>query len=886
MAGWLRGWRVALRLARREALRARGRSALMLVMIGLPVLAITAADVVIHTQQVTGVESLERRMGAAEARVTAERDAVDVEHGFDPDHGSSGWASEQGRGLATADEVAALLPDGARLVPIREAETFVTTATGGRANVGVLETDLADDATSGLLTLTSGAWPDAAHEVVVNRALADKGYAVGEVLDLDDDAADAAGAPDAAAPAVEPVVVGIAESAASTSYPVAAGPPGSLVTPEEEPSVASWLVADAAVDWTTVRALNGIGATVASRAVITDPPSDDLLPDGALGGSGLDSATTAVLALVVVMVLLELVLLAGPAFAVGARRMQRSLALLVASGGTPQQARRAVLASAVVLGSVAAALGVLLGVGLAALAVPLVQRLDSSRFGPFEVPWLQLAGVAGFGLLSAFLAAVVPAVLASRQDVVAVLAGRRADARPSLRSPVVGAALLGVGVLGSVLGATRGSGGEMLIAASAVPTVLGMVLLVPVVLALVGRLGRSVPLPLRYALRDAARHRTRTVPAVAAVAATVTGVVALGISITSDEAENRETYRPSLAAGAGLLTVYAADPDWDALVGAVERVDPDVTTTPVRGVPESWDAGPWSYVEVADTDGVSLRDEYGSSLGASVLVGRAVPPALPGVAATDRARAGEVLAAGGVVAFTDGATGTEPVVVRTVTMDEMGNETARDETELEALLLPAAHRGAGPLAVLSPGAADRAGVAVGKVGVVVEGDLSEAEEQEIGEQVAAVSDAASFYVERGYQGDDETLVIQLVLAGLGAVLMLGGTLTATFLALSDARPDLATLSAVGASPRTRRAVAASYALVVGGLGALLGALVGFVPGIAVTYPLTGQYAPGGGHFLDVPWLMVLGVVVVLPLLTAALVGVLSRPRLPLVSRLR
>ena len=59
-------------------------------------------------------------------------------------------------------------------------------------------------------------------------------------------------------------------------------------------------------------------------------------------------------------------------------------------------------------------------------------------------------------------------------------------------------------------------------------------------------------------------------------------------------------------------------------------------------------------------------------------------------------------------------------------------------------------------------------------------------------------------------------MIQLVLGGLGAVLMLGGTLTATFLALSDARPDLATLSAVGASPRMRRGVAASYALVVGG----------------------------------------------------------------------
>ena len=53
------------------------------------------------------------------------------------------------------------------------------------------------------------------------------------------------------------------------------------------------------------------------------------------------------------------------------------------------------------------------------------------------------------------------------------------------------------------------------------------------------------------------------------------------------------------------------------------------------------------------------------------------------------------------------------------------------------------------------------------------------------------------YVERGYQPDDATRILQLVLVVLGGVLMLGGTLTATFLALSDARPDLATLSAVG-----------------------------------------------------------------------------------------
>ena len=108
-----------------------------------------------------------------------------------------------------------------------------------------------------------------------------------------------------------------------------------------------------------------------------------------------------------------------------------------------------------------------------------------------------------------------------------------------------------------------------------------------------------------------------------------------------------------------------------------------------------------------------------------------------------------------------------------------------------------------------------------------------------------IDENASLYVERGYQADDETLIAQLILIGLGAVLMIGGTLTATFLALSDARPDLATLSAVGASPRTRRGVASAYALAVGFVGAVLGAAVGFIPGIAITYPLT-SYTYGGG----------------------------------------
>lgn len=64
------GWRLALRLAWRDAWRAKGRSVLVLVMVTFPVVAVIAADVAQATSSVSSVESLDRRIGAAEAKVT------------------------------------------------------------------------------------------------------------------------------------------------------------------------------------------------------------------------------------------------------------------------------------------------------------------------------------------------------------------------------------------------------------------------------------------------------------------------------------------------------------------------------------------------------------------------------------------------------------------------------------------------------------------------------------------------------------------------------------------------------------------------------------------------------------------------------------------------
>ena len=212
------------------------------------------------------------------------------------------------------------------------------------------------------------------------------------------------------------------------------------------------------------------------------------------------------------------------------------------------------------------------------------------------------------------------------------------------------------------------------------------------------------------------------------------------------------------------------------------------------------------------------------------------------------------------------------------------------------LMVPvfAAERGmlGGFTGVLSREAATAVGLEPVTTGLLVSGvDISEEQEQDVSEALAAVSDDVGIYVERGYESDDEAVIILLVLGALGAVLMLGGTLTATFLSLSDARPDLATLSAVGASPRARRAVASSYAVVIGVVGAVLGVMVGFIPGIAISFPLTSTSYIAGldpsvpSHFLAIPWLLIGTLVVALPLLTALVVGLCTRSRLPMVARI-
>jgi putative ABC transport system permease protein len=888
-----RGWRPALRIARREALRARGRSILVLVMIGLPVLAIVALDTLGRTSDVSTRESLDRRLGTADALVMYAGTGGAVNQS--PDTSTEESEAPQGDPppAPTTAGLRSLLGPHASVIELYRGHASVRT-TLGVARPEAVGTDLRNPMTRGLFDLRAGRLPRDRSEVVVSQRLADRGFPAGSRLTLAD--------------GTSLHVVGVVESTTTRDLNLVVGDAAILGLEATTDGAADlgWLVSrPAGVDWSAVRSLNQHGLFALSRQVVEHPPPASEVTVRSYNGGGLGGAEVAVLGLVVAMALLEVVLLAGPAFAVGARRQQRALALMAATGAEPPHLRQVVLASGVVLGGAAAALGALGGVVLAWVAVPAVQQFSTNRLGPFDMSGRDVAAIAACGFGSALLAAFLPAVLAGRSDVVAVLAGRRGETRPARWSPAVGAFLLAAGVAGSAYGANKANGGEIPITMSAILAVVGMVLLTPSALGGLGRIARMLPLPLRFAVRDAARHRSRTAPAVAAVAATVAGVVALGIGGMSDAAQNRALYTPGAPLGAGVVQAHSPQqPDWQALAAAVHRELPHARTRLVTGVDEAqpvqYDVSPRSDATPSpsgpgEVEGFSTS--YGSQLGSAVLVGAAMLPDL-GLSGSDLSRARAALARGEVVLFDDRkAAKPVPVTIHGQRFPQNGGEpTEAGSWDGRAVLVHAPGSSQPARAVVPASVARAMGLPVTTTAMLVDrATIDQSAEDSIDEALGGLDDSASMYVERGYQ-DDSTRVILLLLGCIGGALVLGGTLTATFLALSDARPDFATMGAVGADPRTRRTVGAAYAGTIGVVGAVLGAAVGFVPGIAVTFPLTSSSwaGPGAttttgeriaGHYLDVPWLLVLGLVVVLPLLTAVVVGLASRARLPMVSRL-
>ncbi|WP_309222850.1 ABC transporter permease [Micromonospora sp. CP22] len=886
-------WRAALRIARREARRARGRTALVLAMIILPVLALSFVSVSVEMSRLTPSEELDRRLGSADAELRVVSRSS-IQQSADGTAWISPGDEDKIPAAVTGEYVAALLPEGSHVLPVRRWVPF--SAWQGdriRDDIDATVIDLTDPLGRDLARIHRGRAPAAADEIAVNLAARRSlGVDLGDRVVAGDSPRSW-------------TVVGVAELPERLSPMVILHPAGAP-TPNGSDEV---FLADlpGPVTDDVYQRLNQHGIVVTARMPAPPPGAPLDQYDPMVGGTSLENVSTGVL--VGGLGLLEVVLLVGPAFAVGVRRRRRELALVAVAGGDAAHLRRVVLADGVVLGGAGAVIGIALGVAAACAGRPLVEQfIFHERLGGYRVWPPGLIAIALVALLAGVLAALAPAWTAARQDVVAGLAGRRTPPTHRRRWLTIGIALAAGGTVVAAIGAVVTS--QSVILAGLVLGELGLVFATPTLVGLLARLGRFLPLVPRIAVRDASRNRASAAPAISAVMAAVAGSVALGLFLASDEVRTEQRNRAFLPEHTVLVTYsgeIASDNAREQISGLARELLGTDTIAPLvsAGCAPDFDSCmitatmpperlcPWRpYQPLSEGDQqraradprCQYRDDTldGPYLRVAVDDGTALG-LLTGVAPDDVAAGTATLRSGGAVI-------TDDRFLRDGRLDlrvEHGDETR--STDTATVPGHALHTGLGEQwLVLSPAAADRLGLVARQIGWALNAEKPPGQRQH-DDLAAALRPLAPAGVSVEWnRSHNNTRPLLLLLAGVAAVVTIGAAAIATGLAAAEARTDLSTLGAVGASPRVRRLLSLCQAGLITVLGSALGIVAGLASALVVMAFTNQRYADQWPieppYPLVMPW-PTLGVLAAVPLVAMLGAALFTRSRLPVERRL-
>jgi putative ABC transport system permease protein len=630
-------------------------------------------------------------------------------------------------------------------------------------------------------------------------------------------------------------------------------------------------------------------------------PAATVTSPNARSGGG----SPAVLILVVeVLGLVFIGLVSVAAFSVIAQRRVRALGMLSAIGATERNLRLVMIVNGLAVGVAAALAGAVLGLAAWFAYVPTLQQAAGHVVDAANLPWWAFAIGAVLAIATSVLASRRPAKTIAQVPVVAALSGRPAAPKPVHRSALPGIIVFAAGLAclaasgglaavgGSGPGGQGGSQGgpHLFLLGGLVATIAGMVMLAPLAIGVLAAGARPrLPVAIRLALRDLVRYRSRSGAALAATTFAV--FLATGICIVASIKFDNPLKWSGPNLSSSQLVVYTrytnggfSEPLSNAQIADVSAHVSNLAATLHAGsavLLESAGARPYQADAPANGNFTGPPDAaayvatpqllatYGIKAsqiapGTDILTMRPGLAGLPHMEMTwaNTSCHGTCQGAGPAL---PGSSGGPPC---TLSNDCLANPVIQTVSNLPSGT-------SAPNTVIT-------GYAVSKYHLQTQlaGWLIQAPAPLTATQINAARQFALSYkvtVETKSGGPDVGDVTSGGTA-LGIVIALGVLAASVGLIRSEAARDLRTLTATGASPRTRRMITAATAAALGLLGAVLGTAGAVIAG------LVWSHSGLSAMFGDVPLTDVLILLIGLPLVAAAGGWLLAGREPPAIAR--
>ena len=575
--------------------------------------------------------------------------------------------------------------------------------------------------------------------------------------------------------------------------------------------------------------------------------------------SGLTPAVIALAFAVVGLFFIGLVAVAG--FTVLAQRRLRSLGILSSLGATDKDVRLVMVANGAVVGVVGAVLGGAIGI---AAWIPYAPYFGTSadHYVPWtSLPWWLVGVAMALAVVTAILASRQPARAVADVPVVAALSGRPVEPKQSRRSPRPGLAVLAVGTVLLVFsGGTNGGSGSSTFdtLAGVLATIAGLVLLAPVIIGQVARVARHVPVAGRIAMRDLARYRARSGAALAAATLAVFIAMLITLLSTNRFTEPIDYVGPNLPTNQLVVYTPGNDPgstSGDTLPSSRQRQAGQATAARIAAALGTRNVLPLTAA-VAPTD--TGLQQVGPGGGQGTIDIYVATPALLrhyGIKA-DAISPGTVL-----LTSRPGLQGSPNLVL------QYGNFTAANPVpkyiatpSIQTLTsLPADV--SDPNLLITASVAARLGLRQATVAWLIQAPRSLTPVQISSARRVAAGAGLTIETKNGTPSLDE---VRNDATGAGILVALGVLAMTIGLIRSETSGDIRTLTATGASARTRRGITAATAGALGLLAALVGTVAAYLAVVASSWSELLA-----GHMSLLPWLDLAAVLIGLPVVSAA-----------------